>query len=108
MGPFPRPQLWVWGRSATTTSAAIHPRAIRDVTAFIERVRRSAGNGQKPDRLAEPGGQVEGVAPVTPYPPVRVREAFNVQPRLEALAIVRGEHVCSNDDVIKDGLPGRR
>ena len=80
---------------------AFHPRN-RDVMAFIERVRRSAGNGQKPARLAEPGGQVEGVAPVTPYPPVRVREAFNVQPKLEALAIVRGEHVCSNDDVIRN------
>ena len=80
---------------------AFHPRN-RDVTAFIERVRRSAGNGQKPARSAEPGGQVEGVAPVTPYPPVRVREAFNVQPKLEALAIVRGEHVCSNDDVIRN------
>ena len=80
---------------------AFHPRN-RDVTAFIERVRRSAGNGQKPARSAEPGGRVEGVAPVTPYPPVRVREAFNVQPKLEALAIVRGEHVCSNDDVIRN------
>ena len=80
---------------------AFHPRN-RDVMAFIERVRRSAGNGQQPARLAEPGGQVEGVAPVTPYPPVRVREAFHVQPKLEALAIVRGEHVCSNDDVIRN------
>ena len=80
---------------------AFHPRN-RDVMAFIERVRRSAGNGQKPARSAEPGGQVEGVAPVTPYPPVRVQEAFNVQPKLEALAIVRGEHVCSNDDVIRN------
>ena len=80
---------------------AFHPRN-RDVMAFIERVRRPAGNGRKPARLAEPGGQVEGVAPVTPYPPVRVQEAFNVQPKLEALAIVRGEHVCSNDDVIRN------
>jgi 3-oxoacyl-[acyl-carrier-protein] synthase III len=80
---------------------AFHPRN-RDVMAFIERVRRSEGNGQKPARLAEPGGQVEGVSPMTPYPPVRVQEAFNVQPKLEALAIVRGEHVCSNDDVIRN------
>jgi 3-oxoacyl-[acyl-carrier-protein] synthase-3 len=42
------------------------------------------------------------VAPVTPYPPIRVREAFRIQPKLEALAIVRGEHVCSNDDVIRN------
>ena len=33
---------------------------------------------------------------------MRVREAFAVQPKLEALAIVRGEHVCSNDDVIRN------
>ena len=33
---------------------------------------------------------------------MRVREAFAVQPKLEALAIVRGEHVCSNDDLIRN------
>jgi 3-oxoacyl-(acyl-carrier-protein) synthase III len=33
---------------------------------------------------------------------VRVREAFAVQPKLEALAIVRGEHVCDNADVIRN------
>ena len=74
----------------------------RDVMAFIERVRRSADGGRKPATSAEQGGQVEAVAPATPYPPVRVREAFTVQPKLEALAIVRGEHVCSNDDVIRN------
>ena len=74
----------------------------RDVMAFIERVRRSADGGRKPATSAEQGGQVEAVAPETPYPPVRVREAFTVQPKLEALAIVRGEHVCSNDDVIRN------
>ena len=80
---------------------AFHPRN-RDVMAFIERVRRSSGGGQKSATLAGPGRQVEAVAPVTPYPPVRVREAFSIQPKLEALAIVRGEHVCSNDDVIRN------
>ena len=80
---------------------AFYPRN-RDVMAFIERVRRSADGGRKPATSAEQGGQVEAVAPATPYPPVRVREAFNVQPKLEALAIVRGEHVCSNDDVIRN------
>ncbi len=80
---------------------AFHPRN-RDVMAFIERVRHSARGGQKLARPAEQGEQAEAVAPVTPYPPVRVREAFNVQPKLEALAVVRGEHVCSNDDVIRN------
>ncbi len=40
--------------------------------------------------------------PVRPYPPVRVRESFRVQPVLEALSVVRGELVCSNDDVIRN------
>jgi 3-oxoacyl-[acyl-carrier-protein] synthase III len=74
---------------------AFHPRT-RDVQAFIERVKHPA-----PARAAAPRqAPAEAVEPVAPYPPVRVGEAFAVQPRLEALAIVRGEHVCSNDDVI--------
>jgi len=74
----------------------------RDVMAFIDRVRRSAGEGHKPATLASPESPPEAVEPVTPYPPVVVREAFRVQPKLEALAIVRGEHVCGNDDVIRN------
>jgi 3-oxoacyl-[acyl-carrier-protein] synthase III len=80
---------------------AFHPRT-RDVMAFIERVKRPAAvpgytTSEQP-RVARP----EAVEPAAPYPPVRVREAFAVQPRLEALAIVRGEHVCSNADVIRN------
>jgi 3-oxoacyl-[acyl-carrier-protein] synthase III len=74
----------------------------RDVMAFIDRVRRSAGEGRKPATLASPESPPEAVEPVTPYPPVVVREAYRVQPKLESLAIVRGEHVCSNDDVIRN------
>jgi 3-oxoacyl-[acyl-carrier-protein] synthase III len=80
---------------------AFHPRT-RDVMAFIERVKRpvavSGDTASEQPRVARP----EAVEPVAPYPPVRVREAFAVQPRLEALAIVRGEHVCSNADVIRN------
>jgi 3-oxoacyl-[acyl-carrier-protein] synthase III len=82
---------------------ALHPRD-RDVLAFIDRVKRSAG-GRTPDPTTSAdsqGGPAEAVAPVTPYPPVRVREVFRIRPKLEALAIVRGEHVCSNDDVIRN------
>jgi 3-oxoacyl-(acyl-carrier-protein) synthase III len=74
----------------------------RDAMAFIDRVRRSSGGGHKPATLGSQNGPPEAVAPVTPYPPVRVREAFRVQPKLESLAVVRGEHVCSNDDVIRN------
>jgi 3-oxoacyl-[acyl-carrier-protein] synthase-3 len=74
---------------------ALHPRN-RDVTAFIDRVRSGkAATSTAPAPLPP-------VAPVSPYPPVRVREAFAVQPVLEALSVVRGEHVCSNDDVIRN------
>ncbi len=77
---------------------AFHPRT-RDVMAFIERVKRPHATSA-PDTAAQ--ARAEAVEPVTPYPPVRVREAFAVQPKLEALAIVRGEHVCSNADVIRN------
>jgi 3-oxoacyl-(acyl-carrier-protein) synthase III len=99
-----------WDRSRTELRApgeigdddfvvAFHPRT-RDVMAFIERVKRSAEH-PAPGRDAARAGY-EAVEPVAPYPPVRVREAFAVQPKLEALAIVRGEHVCTNDDVIRN------
>jgi 3-oxoacyl-[acyl-carrier-protein] synthase III len=77
---------------------AFHPRT-RDVMAFIERVKRTRPAATS-DSTART--RAEAVEPVTPYPPVRVREAFAVQPKLEALAVVRGEHVCTNADVIRN------
>ena len=79
---------------------AFHPRD-RDVMAFIERVKRTAADGPRAGGPArdEPA---RAVAPAAPYPPVRVREAFVTQPKLEALAVVRGEHVCDNADVIRN------
>jgi 3-oxoacyl-(acyl-carrier-protein) synthase III len=76
---------------------AFHPRN-RDVQAFIERVKRPPAAAQ--DTATR--GLGDSVEPVTPYPPVRVRDVFAVQPRFEALAIVRGEHVCTNADVIRN------
>lgn len=82
---------------------ALHPRN-RDVMAFIDRVRRSGSPGQGTLGMTTPAAQRPAgvVAPAVPYPPVRVREAFAIQPALEALAIVRGEHVCDNTDVIRN------
>ncbi len=79
---------------------AFHPRN-RDVMAFIDRVKRSAASGQGSAAPAK-REMTEAVTPAAPYPPVRVREAFAVQPKIEALAIVRGEHVCDNADVIRN------
>jgi len=79
---------------------ALHPRT-RDVMAFIERVKRQGAAGHDAGR---PGAaaEVAAVGPAAPYPPVRVRQAFAIQPAFEALAIVRGEHVCDNADVIRN------
>ena len=79
---------------------AFHPRN-RDVMAFIDRVKstRAAGQSAAVPTQREP---IETVAPATPYPPVRVREAFAIQPAIEALAVMRGEHVCDNIDVIRN------
>jgi 3-oxoacyl-[acyl-carrier-protein] synthase III len=79
---------------------AFHP-ANRDVMAFIDRVRSDRAAG--PSTAVPPRREsIEAVAPATPYPPVRVREAFAIQPAIEALAVVRGEHVCDNVDVIRN------
>jgi 3-oxoacyl-[acyl-carrier-protein] synthase-3 len=82
---------------------ALHPRN-RDVMAFIDRVKRAAeadrGGAARPAEARHEPAQP--VAPAEPYLPVLVREAFAVQPKLEALAIVRGEHICGNDDIIRN------
>jgi 3-oxoacyl-[acyl-carrier-protein] synthase III len=84
---------------------AFHPRD-RDVMAFIERVKRPGqdadGQTAASRTVLKEAEEAEGFAPAAPYRPVRVREAFGVQPKLEALAIVRGEHVCDNADVIRN------
>jgi 3-oxoacyl-(acyl-carrier-protein) synthase III len=45
---------------------------------------------------------VETKPPVRPYSPVRVRERFSVLPKLEALAVVKDERLCTNDDIIRN------
>ena len=44
----------------------------------------------------------QAAAPVRPYPAVNVRSQFTVMPRIEALAVVHGELVCSNEDLIRN------
>jgi len=67
-----------------------------DVARFLERVK--AGEAPVPQRAAPP----EPVKPYEPYPAVDVRSAFTVMPRLEALAAVKGELACTNEDVIRN------
>ena len=80
---------------------ALHPRS-REVAAFIDRARAGDAEGA-PVAYGSAGRTVtEARRPTRPYPPVRVGEAFAVLPKLEALSVVRGEHVCSNEDVIRN------
>lgn len=96
-----------WDRAATELRTAeeigddeyviaFHPRN-RDVEQFLDRA-----TGARPARRGRLSTQSDPVEPVAPLPPIRVREAFAVQPKVEALAVVRGEHVCSNDDVVRN------
>jgi len=77
---------------------AFHPHN-RDVVTFLDRVRAGAA---EPERSAEAQQSITAVPPVRPYPAVHVREAFRVQPRLESLAVARGEIVCDNADVVRN------
>ncbi|WP_433506475.1 3-oxoacyl-[acyl-carrier-protein] synthase III C-terminal domain-containing protein [Pseudonocardia halophobica] len=75
---------------------AFHPRT-REVAAFLDRVRNGAPVRTRPSRPP-----VAPVAPATPLEPVKVAETFAVRPTIESLAVVRGEHVCENTDVVRN------
>src|SRR5438034_3562156 len=67
-----------------------------EVMQFIRRVK--AGRRVPPRRPAP----LPAKAPVTPYPAIDVRQRFAVMPRVEALAVYKGEIVCTNDDLIRN------
>ena len=72
-----------------------HPRS-DEVLQFIRRVKgaRRARPRRPPPAPTRP--------PVRPYPPVDVRRRFAVLPRLEALAVYKGEVACTNDDLVRN------
>ena len=67
-----------------------------DVMDFIRRVKNGAPRRPRMPPAAPPR------RPVTPLAPVQVRSQFRVQPRIEALAVRRGEILCTNDDIIRN------
>jgi 3-oxoacyl-[acyl-carrier-protein] synthase III len=72
-----------------------HPRN-EDVLQFIRRVK--SGQRARPRRPAP----AESVRPIAPYPPVLVAKRFSVLPRLESLAVYKGERPCTNEDLIRN------
>ena len=67
-----------------------------DVLQFIRRVR--GGRRAWPRRPAP----VESRPPVRTFPALDVRARFTVMPRLEAIAVYKGERPCTNDDLIRN------
>lgn len=73
---------------------AFHPRD-KEVQGFLRRL--EAGVSPAPVAPAW-----ESRPPVRPYRAIDVRQRFTVMPRLEALAVVHGDQVCSNTDLIRN------
>ena len=65
----------------------------------LQFIRRARGSRRTRPRRPEPAA---ARPPVAPLPPVDVRARFRVLPRLEALAVYRGERACTNDDLIRN------
>ncbi|PYN82675.1 MAG: 3-ketoacyl-ACP synthase [Candidatus Rokuibacteriota bacterium] len=73
----------------------LHPRTA-EVSRFVHRAKAA------PARARSRPAPAAAHHPVTPVPPIDVRRRFTVMPRLEALATCRGEHVCTNEDLIRN------
>ncbi len=73
---------------------AFHPRD-KEVQGFLRRL----DAGAKPTPVAPAW---ESRPPVRPYRAIDVRQQFTVLPRLEALAVVHGDQVCTNTDLIRN------
>jgi 3-oxoacyl-[acyl-carrier-protein] synthase-3 len=69
-----------------------------DVLRFIQRAKSGVKSFPRPTQPAATHTR----EPVAPYPAVHVPSAFSTLPRLEALAVVKGEHVCTNEDLIRN------
>jgi len=73
----------------------LHPRD-QEVRLFLRRLATGVA-------VAPPvAPALEATQPVRPYPAVNVRAHFPVLPRIEALAVVHGEQVCTNEDLIRN------
>jgi 3-oxoacyl-[acyl-carrier-protein] synthase-3 len=69
----------------------------KEVRGFL---RRLHGIGARPARPALPAA--ESRRPVRPYAVIDIRRQFTVMPKLEALAVVHGDQICSNEDLIRN------
>jgi 3-oxoacyl-[acyl-carrier-protein] synthase III len=73
---------------------AFHPRD-QEVRAFFRRL-------ESGETRSHGSAAPQATPPVRPYPSVNVRQQFTVLPKIEALAVVHGDTVCSNEDLIRN------
>ena len=73
----------------------LHPRTA-EVSRFVYRAKAA------PVRALPRPAPAVAQHPTTPVPPIDVSRRFTVMPRLEALATCRGEHVCTNEDLVRN------
>ena len=85
------------GRIADDEFVVVFAPRNRDVREFIRRSR--AG---RPPVHRRPVPPAQAILPAEPVPPVVVAERFAVKPRLESLAIAKGERLCENEDLIRN------
>ena len=73
-----------------------HPRN-REVREFIRRERTARSRARPRTRPPD-----QAIPPAQPVPPVIVADRFEVKPRIEALAVRKGELICANEDLIRN------
>jgi 3-oxoacyl-[acyl-carrier-protein] synthase III len=78
---------------------ALHPRS-SDVLQFIRRMKNN-GHANPHPHSSRPRTLALS-QPEKPCPPTVVRERFKVLPRVEALAVYKGEIPCTNEDLIRN------
>ena len=65
----------------------------------LDFINREKSGTTSPKQASTPDSAVE---PVRPYPPVVISDDAPIQPKVEALAIRKGEVICSNEDVVRN------
>jgi 3-oxoacyl-(acyl-carrier-protein) reductase len=78
---------------------AFYPRN-NDVLQFI---RRARSNGHSDNGYHASSAQTLALSePEKPCPPVVTRERFSIMPRIEGIAVYKGEIPCTNEDLIRN------
>ena len=85
------------GRIADDEFVVVFAPRDREVREFIRRSRDAPSPVHR-----RPAPAARAVPPAEPVPPVVVADRFAVKPRLEALAIFKGERICANEDLIRN------